>query len=293
VALNAVDARERGAEVFTRTRCVAARREGSRWVARLEARTAGRRGRGAGARERGGPWVAEFLGGTLGQPGRAKVRLVKGSHIVVPAIFDHDRAYILQNEDRRIVFAIPYLGRFTLIGTTDVAHAGGPGEVAISAEETGYLCGVVNRYFRQETTPADVVWSYSGVRPLYDDARGDPSAVTRDYVFDVEAGEGKAPLLSVFGGKITTYRKLAEAAVDKLAPLLGSRARPGRAARTCPGAISLARTSRRSGASWALGIVGRRRSCSTAWPAPTARGSSGCWWVPTGWRTSARISAAG
>ena len=182
----------------------------------------------AGARSRAralvnatGPWVSSFLREELGLASPSRVRLVKGSHIVVRHLFEHDRAYILQNQDRRIVFAIPYLGRFTLIGTTDIPHESGLGTVAITPEETLYLCGVVNRYFRHAIGPGDVVWSYAGVRPLYDDASGDPSAVTRDYVFDLDTPQGGAPLLSVFGGKLTTYRRLAEHALAKLQPVLG------------------------------------------------------------------------
>jgi glycerol-3-phosphate dehydrogenase len=221
VVLNAVDAAERGAEVRTRTRCASARREGDGWVARLEGPEGPREVRARALVNAAGPWVSTFLRDELALDSRNRVRLVKGSHIVVPRLFEHDRAYILQNVDKRIVFAIPYLGRFTLIGTTDVAHEGPPAEVRISPEETEYLCGVVNRYFRRPTAPGDVVWSYSGVRPLYDDARGDPSAVTRDYVFDLDAADGRAPLLSVFGGKLTTYRKLAEHALAKLQPVMG------------------------------------------------------------------------
>ncbi|HRY25101.1 MAG TPA: FAD-dependent oxidoreductase, partial [Geminicoccaceae bacterium] len=128
--------------------------------------------------------------------------------------------YILQNTDKRIVFVIPYENEYSLIGTTDVDYEGNPAEAAITPAETDYLCAVVNRYFRRTIGPADVVWSYAGVRPLYDDASGSASAVTRDYVFDVEGGAGRAPLLSVFGGKITTYRKLAEHALQRLCPLL-------------------------------------------------------------------------
>ena len=149
------------------------------------------------------------------------VRLVKGSHIVVPQIFTHRFAYIFQNVDRRIVFAIPYETTFTLIGTTDVDYAGEPGEARIEAAEVSYLCTTVNRYFERQTTPGDVLWSYSGVRPLLDDHTGNASNVTRDY--SLELDREPAPMLSVFGGKITTYRKLSEQAVDKLQSVLGRR----------------------------------------------------------------------
>jgi glycerol-3-phosphate dehydrogenase len=168
------------------------------------------------------------------------LRLVKGSHIVVPRLSAGAQAYIFQNPDRRIIFAIPYERDFTLIGTTDLPYEGDPGAVAISAEETAYLCAAVSRYLVKPVAPGDVVWSYSGVRPLYDDLRESVSAVTRDYVFDIDSASGvtggatdggtdggTAPLLSIFGGKITTYRKLAEHALDRLLPRLG----PGRRSR--------------------------------------------------------------
>ncbi|WP_418160598.1 glycerol-3-phosphate dehydrogenase [Benzoatithermus flavus] len=236
VVLNAMDAAERGAEILTRTRCERARRKDGTWTAEL-VDAAGRR-RQVRARalvNAAGPWVQRFLEGGLGMRSKKRVRLVKGSHIVVPKLYDGDHPYILQNDDRRIVFAIPFEGRFTLIGTTDVPYEGDPAAVAISPEETDYLCRVVNRYFRREIEPRDVVWAYAGVRPLYDDASGNVSAVTRDYVFDVEGGDGRAPLLSIFGGKITTYRKLAEHALDKLRPHLGFGKGPWTATAPLPG----------------------------------------------------------
>ena len=167
-----------------------------------------------------GPWVDSVLRDGLGRTGPANLKLVKGSHIVVPRLYEGEHAYILQNPDRRIVFVIPYEGRFTLIGTTDLFFEGDPATVAITPEETAYLCEAANRFLAASIAPADVVWSYSGVRPLYDDASGNPSAMTRDYVFDIEAGAGRPPVLSVFGGKITTYRRLAEHAMEKLRPHL-------------------------------------------------------------------------
>jgi len=214
VALNAVDAAAHGATVLTRTRCVDARRSADRWNVRLE-------GAGAGTvRARvlvnaAGPWAAEFLGGAAHIGRHKELRLVKGSHIVVPKMFDHDHAYIFQSPDKRIIFAIPYEGDFTLIGTTDVEHTGPVGEVRIDAAETAYLCEQASRYFAKPVRPGDVVWSYSGVRPLLEDEAGDPSAVTRDYQLDLDSAG--APLLTVWGGKITTFRKLAEEAGDLLA----------------------------------------------------------------------------
>ncbi len=216
VALNALDAAERGADIRVRTKLVRARRDGDGWRATLES--------AAGAATEvmarvlvnaAGPWVADVLNSKLGLDTSKSVRLVKGSHIVVPKLFQGEHAFILQNTDKRIVFAIPYQGRFTLVGTTDVPVETGPGQVAIGDEEVRYLCAVVNHFFRREVTPADVVWTYSGVRPLFDDGSIEASAVTRDYVFDLDTAGG-APVLSIFGGKITTFRKLAEHALDEL-----------------------------------------------------------------------------
>ena len=223
VVLNAMDAAERGALILTRTRCEAITPGSGRWQATL-IDADGRRVEivARAVVNATGPWVSRFLKERSPVTAAHRVRLVKGSHIVVPQLFAHRFAYIFQNTDRRIVFAIPYEDRFTLIGTTDVEYSGEPDAVRIDAAEIGYLCESVNRYFVRQTGPADVVWSYSGVRPLLDDESIDPSSVTRDYALELVTRP--APLLSVFGGKLTTYRKLAEAAVDRLAPLLGCRA---------------------------------------------------------------------
>jgi glycerol-3-phosphate dehydrogenase len=172
-----------------------------------------------------GPWAESFLRG-VAQPARGEalatkhLRLVKGSHIVVPRLFEHDHAYIFQNPDKRIIFAIPYQDAFTLIGTTDIElHGDDPGAAHIAQEEIDYLCTQASRYFEKPVVPADVVWTYSGVRPLLDDDSGDPSAVTRDYL--LESHTEAAPLLSVWGGKITTFRKLAEDAADEIGRMLG------------------------------------------------------------------------
>ncbi|MGN6525208.1 MAG: glycerol-3-phosphate dehydrogenase [Burkholderiaceae bacterium] len=227
VVLNALDAVERGATVLTRRRCEDARREGGRWVARLQAVDGGAP-QVVEARalvNAAGPWAAQFLAERAHVPHAKSLRLVKGSHIVVPRLFEHDHAYIFQNPDKRIIFAIPYEGAFTLIGTTDVEHLGPIGEARISGEEIAYLCEQASRYFARPVTPADVAWTYSGVRPLLDDESGDPSAVTRDYLLEMD--EGGAPLLTVWGGKITTFRRLAEEAADQLEPLLRSTGRRG------------------------------------------------------------------
>ncbi len=216
VALCAVDAAERGATVLTRTACVDAVRSASGWTTRLE--------RAGGATtivqaralvNAAGPWAAEFLTEHAHSLDRVALRLVKGSHIVVPKLFDHDHAYIFQNADGRIIFAIPYEGEFTLIGTTDVEHHGAIGAVHADTAEIAYLCEQASRYFARPILPADVVWTYSGVRPLLDDESGNPAAVTRDYRLELDA-RGGAPLLSIWGGKLTTFRKLAEEAVDRL-----------------------------------------------------------------------------
>ncbi|TDR47670.1 homodimeric glycerol 3-phosphate dehydrogenase (quinone) [Tahibacter aquaticus] len=212
VALVAKDAAERGATVLTRTRCCELQRERGGWRAQLQ---------GAHARtltahavvNASGPWVAQFLQQVAQRPAAHEIRLVRGSHIVVPRLFAHDFAYVFQGEDRRIVFALPYEGEFSLIGTTEVDVAGDPADVHIAAAEVDYLCALANRYFQRQLTAADVVSSYSGVRPLLRDDAASASAVTRDYVLELDS---EVPLLSVFGGKITTFRRLAEEAVDLL-----------------------------------------------------------------------------
>jgi glycerol-3-phosphate dehydrogenase len=180
-----------------------------------------------------GPWVDRFIAGATPVRTVHRVRLVKGSHIVVPRLFDHRFAYIFQNEDRRIVFAIPYEHDFTLLGTTDVDYQGDPAAVCIDGAELEYLCTLANRYFIRSISPREVRWSYSGVRPLLADESRDPMSVTRDYALELE--RRPAPLLSVFGGKITTYRRLAEDAVNLLGPLLGNRAEPWTVGATLPG----------------------------------------------------------
>ncbi len=221
VVLNAMDAARRGADIHVRTRCEAAHVESGVWHAQLR----GPVGRQQTLRARVlvnacGPWAGSFLGDVLGRQAHQKVRLVKGSHIVLPRLFDHDYAYIFQQPDRRIVFVIPYETDFTLVGTTDVDFHADPASVRIEADETRYLCDAVNRYFRHPVRVEDVVWSYSGVRPLLDEG-GDASAVSRDYHVELDTTQG-APLLNVFGGKITTYRRLGEEAVDRLSAALGS-----------------------------------------------------------------------
>lgn len=221
VVLNAMDAAERGADVRTRTRLIAASRANGVWEATLEDRATGKTTtvRAKALVNAAGPWVARLLADTLKIPNSKSVRLVKGSHIIVPRVYEGPQAYIFQNPDKRIVFAIPYEQKFTLIGTTDIPWKQEPGKVEIAPDEVSYLCESVNRYLNVQVKESDVVWSYAGLRPLYDDASANASAVTRDYVLDLDTQDG-APLLSIFGGKITTYRKLAEHALEKLAPVL-------------------------------------------------------------------------
>ncbi|WP_408590135.1 glycerol-3-phosphate dehydrogenase [Novosphingobium sp.] len=220
VVLNALDAAERGAQIAVGTRLVSARRDGALWRATV-ADTAGQHEVTARALvNAAGPWVEDVLQRTAAARQDRGVRLIKGSHIVVPRLYDGDHAFLLQNPDKRVVFAIPYEGHFTLVGTTDEPWVGAPGRATISEGETSYLIETINRYFTRGLTPDDVAWSYAGIRPLYDDHAANASAVTRDYVLDVDGdvAAGTAPLLSVFGGKITTYRKLAEHALEKLVP---------------------------------------------------------------------------
>jgi glycerol-3-phosphate dehydrogenase len=220
VVLNAVDAAVRGARILTRTRCGAATRGASSWRARLHGPDGDIDVEARCIVNAAGAWSAGFQREHAPQAAHPELRLIKGSHIVVPKLFEHDSAYIFQHPDGRIVFAIPYEGAYTLIGTTDVEYHGDPGKVAIDAEETAYLCALVSRYFRRPVTPAEVVWTYAGVRPLVEDTAARASAVTRDYQLLLE--RSGAPMLSVFGGKITTFRKLAEEAVDMLGPALGA-----------------------------------------------------------------------
>jgi glycerol-3-phosphate dehydrogenase len=219
VVINALAAKEQGAEIRTRTRLIGARRDRGLWRITL-ADTAGATAevRARGLVNAAGPWVKQLLDEVSAAPTNAAVRHVKGSHIVVPRVHAEDHAYILQNSDNRIVFVIPYEGDFSLIGTTDIP-VGDFEAPAISREEIDYLCEIANAYLARPIGAQDVVWTYSGVRPLYDDGTVDPSAVTRDYVLKLDVGDDlRAPLLSVFGGKITTYRRLAESALFELKP---------------------------------------------------------------------------
>jgi glycerol-3-phosphate dehydrogenase len=223
VVLNAVDAAERGARIATRTECLSLDRSPEKWTATLRNSDGGIYA--ADARvvvNAAGPWVDDLLGKMGRRSNRGHIRLVKGSHIVTRKLFEGDHAYIFQSGDGRVIFAIPYEDDYTLIGTTEQNWSLNQGEVKISAEETRYLCDTINLYFAKAISPQDVVWSYAGVRPLFDDQNESASVVTRDYVFDLDDQNDRlAPVLSIFGGKLTTYRKLAQQAVDKLGPYFG------------------------------------------------------------------------
>tara|TARA_R100001244_G_scaffold40887_1_gene36777 strand:- start:4189 stop:5673 length:1485 start_codon:yes stop_codon:yes gene_type:complete len=240
VVLNAMAAREQGAHVHTRTRCISARRSKGLWHINLERADGSLYSiRARSLVNAAGPWVARFINDDLKQNSPYGIRLIQGSHIIVAKLFDGEQAYILQNEDRRIVFAIPYLERFTMIGTTDREYQGDPANVTISNEETDYLLQVVNAHFKQQLQRADIVHSFAGVRPLCDDESDEPSAVTRDYTLALSGNPGEAPLLSVFGGKLTTYRKLAESALTQLAPYFPKMRASWTATAPLPGAENL------------------------------------------------------
>ena len=236
VALNARDAANRGAEIHTRTKCSSARRVNGSWDIQIQS---------DGGKEEtikakvlvnaAGPWVSEVLGSIVGRNNPDRIRMVKGSHIVVDRLYDHDRCYIFQNADGRICFAIPYEQNFTLIGTTDEDHVGEPGNPQITESEIDYLLSSTSEYFKLPITREQVRWTYSGIRPLYDDGASKAQEATRDYVLKLDAPEGQAPLLSVFGGKITTFRKLAESVLEKLAPFFPKAKKPWTVGAALPG----------------------------------------------------------
>jgi D-erythritol 1-phosphate dehydrogenase len=217
VVLNAVGAAEKGAEILTRTPCIGARRENGGWTAQLRDERTGqlRTVRARVIVNAAGPWVNDFIGRVAGSTSSRNVRLVKGSHIIVPKFWEGRQAYLVQNHDKRVIFINPYEGDLALIGTTDVGYEGRPEDVAPDEAEIEYLIAAVNRYFKEKLRREDVITSFSGVRPLFDDGKGNPSAVTRDYVFDLDE-TGGAPLLNIFGGKITTFRELAERGMHRL-----------------------------------------------------------------------------
>jgi len=216
VAINAIDAADRGACIEPGWNVTGAHREGELWHVDMVSNTGTQRTvRASGLVNAAGPWVQDVLRST-GSTRRSSLRLVKGSHVVVPRLYEGAQAFTLQTSDRRIVFIIPYQDDFTLIGTTDIPFTGDPAKVAASNEEIHYLCDLASEYLKTPVSGSQAVWSYSGVRPLYDDGDVSASTVTRDYVFDLDTAAGRAPLLSVYGGKLTTYRRLAEHAMSEL-----------------------------------------------------------------------------
>jgi Glycerol-3-phosphate dehydrogenase len=235
VVLNARDAADRGAKIQVRTKVVSARREDGGWTIELD---------GEGGRESvrarllvnaAGPWVDEVINDVLGRSGVHNVRLVQGSHIVVKKLYDHDRCYFFQNSDGRIFFAIPYEDDFTLIGTTDRDFSGDPRAVKITPEEIDYLLAAASEYFAKPVTHEAIVWSYSGVRPLFDDGASAAQEATRDYVLKVEGDAANGALINVFGGKLTTSRRLAESVLEKIESVLGRKGEAWTKASTLPG----------------------------------------------------------
>lgn len=236
VVLNAMAAREHGAHIHTRTRCLNARRVNGVWHVHLERADGSLFSiRAKALVNAAGPWVAKLIREDLQLPSAYGIRLIQGSHLIVPRLYEGEHAYILQNEDKRIVFAIPYMDRFTLIGTTDREYTGDPSKVAITEAETDYILAVINNHFKHQLSRADILHTYSGVRPLCNDESDNPSAITRDYTLALSSEAGEPPLLSVFGGKLTTYRKLAESAMAELHPFFTQMKGSWTASATLPG----------------------------------------------------------
>jgi glycerol-3-phosphate dehydrogenase len=237
VVLSAIDAREHGAEIMTRTACTSARWAGDRWECQLQDTLTGAT-RDVRARiviNAAGPWAESVARDVLALKTTYRSRLVKGSHIVVPKLFDDDRAYILQNDDKRIVFVLPFEHDFHMIGTTDIPYEGDPDDVQIDESEVEYLCEVVNDHFTKQITPADVVWSFSGVRPLYDDGSSSASKISRDYILEEHRSGVALTALTIWGGKLTGYRLLAEDALDRLATTFPAIGDPWTATGLLPG----------------------------------------------------------
>ena len=264
VVLNAMAAREKGAHVHTQTRCIGARRNKGLWELNLERADGSLFSiRTKALVNAAGPWVAKFIKDDLKLDSPYGIRLIQGSHLIVPKLYDAPNAFILQNEDQRIVFTIPYMDQFTIIGTTDREYTGDPAKVSITEEETDYLLTVVNAHFKQQVSRSDILRTYSGVRPLCNDESDNPSAVTRDYTLALSGTPGEAPLLSVFGGKLTTYRKLAESAMTQLTPYFthikpswtANATLPGGEDMTTPAALSAALTSKHS---WLDAAIAKR-----------------------------------
>lgn len=220
VVLNAKLAEQKGAKIHTQTKCIGAKRSQDGWVLEIKNQVSGDsyHVKTKALVNAAGPWVDAFFDTQLKMKSPRKIRLVKGSHVIVPKMYEQEHAFILQNEDGRIVFVLPYLDEYSVIGTTDVDYKGDPSKVEIDKDEIVYLCDIVNKHFIQKVSPTDVISTWSGVRPLCEDESSDAQAVTRDYTVELDESEKNAPLLSIFGGKLTTYRKLGQAAVNQLAP---------------------------------------------------------------------------
>lgn len=242
VVLNARDAADKGALIMPRTKVVSARQENDAqgngvWTIETINTVTGKSERHQARMliNAAGPWVDHVIRSAFGQNEARHVRLVQGSHIIVRKKFEGPRAYFFQNPDNRIIFAIPYETDFTLIGTTDRDYTADPKDVKISEEETLYLCNAASEYFKEPVKPEDIVWTYSAVRPLFDDGASKAQEATRDYVLKVEGKQGEAPLLNVFGGKLTTYRRLSEHALEKIGEAIGIKGRPWTAGSHLPG----------------------------------------------------------
>ena len=264
VVLNAMSARENGAHIHTQTRCVGAQRSKGLWELNFERANGSLFSiRAKALVNAAGPWVAKFIKEDLKLDSPYGIRLIQGSHLIVPKLYDAPNAFILQNEDQRIVFTIPYLDQFTIIGTTDREYTGDPAKVSITEAETDYLLQVVNSHFKQQLSRDDILRTYSGVRPLCNDESDNPSAVTRDYTLALSGAADEAPLLSVFGGKLTTYRKLAESAMAQLTPFFtqikpswtAKAALPGGEDMTTPQALSAALISKHN---WLDAAIAKR-----------------------------------
>lgn len=235
VVLNARDAADKGAAIHVRTKVTSVRREQGGWRVELDGE-AGRQSLMARlVVNAAGPWVDQVITGTMGKNGAHNVRLVKGSHIVVRKLYDHDRCYIFQNADGRIIFAIPYEDDFTLIGTTDQDYQGDPKDVKISDGETDYLLSAASEYFAQPVTREQIAWTYSGVRPLFDDGASAAQEATRDYVLKVDGDASTGAAINVFGGKLTTSRRLAESVLEKIGDVLGKKGKPWTKTSRLPG----------------------------------------------------------
>jgi len=237
VILNARHARQLGADIMVATQVLSLRTDGRHWRIRLRNRRRGTEQEVSAAfvANMSGPWINRVMQTVSGLQAHPPVRLVQGSHIVVPALYDHDRAYIFQNADGRVIFAIPYQGDYTLIGTTDLDYQGDPAKVRISEAEIDYLCTAASEYFRQPMKKDRIVWSFSGIRPLYNDGASKAEETTRDYVLKIVSPADAPPLLNTYGGKITTYRKLAEEAMTSVEQHLGRRKAPWTAGVPLPG----------------------------------------------------------